>query len=87
MSKLRRFVVASLVLGLLAVAVIGAGWKWSHGHDGYGPQKLAGWTWDAGTTIPANPGNGNAYGQANNNNNNSNPNNNTDPNNNSAPTP
>jgi hypothetical protein len=59
MSKLRQFVVAALVLGLLAVAVIGAGWKWSHGHDGYEQQKLAGWTWDAGMIAPAGNGNGN----------------------------
>ena len=66
MSKLRRFVVASLVLGSLAIAVVGAGWKWSHGHEGYGQQKLAGWTWDAGVIALADPGNGNANGRDNN---------------------
>jgi len=86
MLTLRRFVVAALVLGLLAIGVVGAAWKWQHGpNDGYGQQRLAGWTWDDGTTAP-DPGNGNAYGHANNN---SNPNNNTDPNNtgSSNPTP
>jgi hypothetical protein len=54
MSKLRRFVVAALVLGLLAVALVGAGWKWQCGpHEGYGQQKLAGWTWDGDAVMEA----------------------------------
>jgi hypothetical protein len=65
MSKLRRFVVASLVLGSLAIALVGAGWKWQHGHEGYGQQKLAGWTWDSGV-IAADPGNRNGNGNGNN---------------------
>jgi hypothetical protein len=57
MSTLRRFVVAALVLGLLAVAIAGAGWKWQHcgQHEGYGQQKLAGWTWD-GDAVLQDPG-------------------------------
>jgi hypothetical protein len=46
--KLKLFVLSALVFGLVALAVAGAGWKWgapAAGHA-YGPEKVAGWTWD-----------------------------------------
>jgi hypothetical protein len=51
--KLRMFVLAALVLALAALAVAGAGWKWSaptKGHA-YGPEKVAGWTWDESSVF------------------------------------
>jgi len=38
---------------VVALAVLGAGWKWQtppKGHA-YGPEKVAGWTWDESAVI------------------------------------
>jgi hypothetical protein len=66
MSKLKLFVLAGLAVALVAIALFGGGWKWSH-HDnsGYAPERLAGWTWDAGVIASTGPGNGNANGHSN----------------------
>jgi hypothetical protein len=57
MSRLKLVVLAALVVALIALAVFGGGWKWSHPKDGYAPQKLAGWTWD-GDAVGLAPGEG-----------------------------
>jgi hypothetical protein len=47
------FVLAALVVAFGVLAVGGAGWKWSaptNGHA-YGPEKVAGWTWDESTLL------------------------------------
>ena len=51
--KLRMFVLAALVGALAALAVSGAGWKWSSPTNGhaFGPEKVAGWTWDESTLL------------------------------------
>jgi hypothetical protein len=47
--KLRMFILALVV----ALAVAGAGWKWTQPGKGhaYGPEKVAGWTWDGSAML------------------------------------
>jgi hypothetical protein len=57
MSKLRLFAVAAVVAALVAVAALGAGLKWGKdAKGGYAPERIAGWTWDAGVIAQPQPG-------------------------------
>jgi hypothetical protein len=45
--RIKLIAVRALCLALIALAAVGAGWKWQHPpKNGQGVVRLPGWTWD-----------------------------------------